>query len=215
LTIDQDDLEKQREKMNREREKEASLKEAINEIKDESRIFERIVSQLVDEFCEDIDLFSQELDRLIKDIKRGKVTKYSQLKLEMRCLELANGMYKATEGLAIMGSRSDVAKAQKKDMFNKAYRKTREGTIPDKTAEAENEILQEILIEKIMDRAYTVISQKVKSANRTLEAIKKVLTSRMIHKEVFRKEAPVMDRIDSEDLTDDMSDIDTGLEDDI
>jgi hypothetical protein len=212
LTImDDNELEKLRE----EREKEKRLQASIVDITEQSKVFERIVRQLVKEYCEAMDDFSEELDRIIKDVKRGRIKKYSELKLEMKCLELANAMYKATDGLAVMGSRTDVAKAQKQEMFNQAYLKVKDGTIPEKTAEANNAILEELLVEKIMDRAYSVISQKVKSANRVLEAIKKVLTSRMIHQEVFRKEAPVMDRIHPDELTEGDDQDEFGLGDDI
>ena len=178
------------------------LQSRIDDIKEESLIMERIVRKLVGNYCDGMDDFSRSISQLMNDIKRGTVTNYSEMKLELRCIELANAMYEATEGLSIMGSQSDAAKAAREEAFAKAYKQTQAGTIPDKKAEAAELIQEEALIEKIMERAYVTISQKIKSANRVLEALKKVLTSRMIHKEVFRKEAPVYDEIDAMDLDD-------------
>lgn len=43
-------------------------------------------------------------------------------------------------------------------------------------------------VESLFQRAYQTLSSKIKSGNRVLEALKKVLTSRNIMREVFRKE---------------------------
>lgn len=178
------------------------LQARIDTIKEDSLIMERIVRKLVGNYCDGMDAFSRNISQLMSDIKKGTVTSYSEMKLELKCIELANAMYEATEGLSILGSQSDAAKAAREEAFAKAYKQTQAGTIPDKKAEAAELIQEEALIEKIMERAYVTVSQKIKSANRVLEALKKVLTSRMIHKEVFRKEAPVYDDIDGMDLDD-------------
>jgi hypothetical protein len=185
------------------KEKEQKISKVVDIVKQNSIIFERVVDRLVDEFCDDLDSFVNSLNYTMRDLKLGRVKSYSQLKLEMRCLELATSMYKATDGLATLGSQSDVAKSLKAERFDRIYSERKgSGTIPDKTAEVNSQIINEILVDKIMERAYKVIGQKVKSANRLLESIKKVLTSRMIMAEVWRKEAPIHDTIDSQDLED-------------
>ena len=183
---------------------EKDIQANVDNITIQSKVIEKIVRQLISEFCDGLDGISRDLDLILKDIRKGKIKRFSELNLEIKALELSNEMYKATEGLAILGSRTDVSKAHKQDLFNKAYLKTTSGTIPDKTAEANTKILEEILIEKIMDRSYTTISQKIKSANRILEAIKKIISSLMITKEVFRKESPTYDILDPGDIYDDL-----------
>jgi hypothetical protein len=168
--------------------KEDEIMVLVKEVSDDSKVFEKIVNNLVYEYTADMDLFSQKVSMLLTDIKKGKIKKYSELRLEMKCLELANAMYTATDGLAVLGSQSDVAKTNREEALARAYANTKDGTIMDKKAEAAQLVLQEALIEKIIQRAYQIIVQKVKSANRMLEAIKKIITSRMIHKEVFRKD---------------------------
>ncbi len=177
------------------------LKSKVDEVKDESKAYTKIVNKLVQDYSEDLDWFIEDLERVLQGIKRGKIKTYSELKLEQKCLFLAQSMYKAADGLAVLGGQTDVAKIQREDAFNRAYQKTKDGTIPDKKAEAEERIVTEKMIEKIFDRAYKALSIKVKSGNRVLEAIKKILTSRMIHKEVFRKEATVMDQLNPDELT--------------
>lgn len=181
--------------------KEGEIMELVSKVKEDSKLYEKVVSNLVSEYCDDLDEFVQGLNRLLFDIKRGRIKNYSQMKLEIKTIELATSMYKATDGLAILGSQSDAAKAEREEKFAKAYQTTRDGTIPDKKAEATEQLAIELLVEKIMQRAYQIVAQKVKSANRLLEAIKKVITSRMVQQEVFRKESPAMDQIDHEELT--------------
>jgi hypothetical protein len=183
------------------KEKEEKITRVLDIVKKNSIVFERMVDRLVDEYCDDMDLFVDRLNVTLRDIKFGRIKKYSQLKLELRCLELASAMYKATEGLSKLGSQSDIAKSLRAEKFDKIYSELKGGgTIPDKTAEVNSQILEEILVDKIMERAYKVVGQKVKSANRLLESIKKVLTSRMIMAEVWRKEAPVYDEIEGKDV---------------
>lgn len=190
------------EKRLQQRDREKKLKELANSIKEDSQAYSRIVNQLVNEYADDLDEFINDLDRIIRDIKKGRIKQYSELKLEMKCLMLSHAMYKAADGLAELGGQADIAKIQREDAFNRAYQLTKEGTIPDKKSEAEERIVIEKTMEKVMQRAYNALSVKIKSGNRILEAIKKILTSRMIHKEVFRKEAPVMDDIDPEEIMD-------------
>lgn len=181
------------------KEKENAILSVVEMVESDSRIFERIVGRFVSEYCYELDMFVNRLSDILKDIKNGRIKRYSDLKLEIRALELATQMYKATEGLSVLGSHSDVAKANRQEKFHQLYASLKgSGTIPDKQAEVNKLIAQEIMVEKIMDRAHKVIGQKLKNANRILEAIKKVLTSQMIAKEVWRKEAPVYDMIDGE-----------------
>lgn len=189
------------------KDKEAKISKLIVATKEESRIFERVVNKLVSDHCAEMDDFMSELDRILQDVKRGRLKNYSQLRLEMKCLELAASMYRATDGLSELGSQSDVARVNREEKFALAYSEITEGTIPDKKTEASAKIAEEILVDKIMERAYKVIAQKVKSANRLLEAMKKVITSRMVQKEVFRKDTD--DAIDMAEYVDD-----GGLEDD-
>jgi hypothetical protein len=188
-----DDLERHR----RLKKKEQEIVSMMGDVNDTSKIFERIVTQLTEEYCDGMDDLVRRLSFDLSDIKKGKITKYFELKLQTKSLELATAMYKATEGLTVLGSKSDTAKAHKKEKFDGLYAKVVEGTIHDKTALVNRELVQEALIERIMERAYISVGQKIKSANRLLEAMKKVISDQIINKEVFRKEAPTLDRIEA------------------
>lgn len=187
------------EKARQRREKENSIMALMDSIKDDSTIFERIVDRLVSEYCYELDEYVKNLDSILRDIRRGRIKRYSELQLEIRSLELATKMYKATDGIAVLGSQSDVAKNRRKSKFDAIYATLKgPGTIPDKTAEANSLLGEDLLVESITERALKVVTQKLKNANRILEALKKVLTSQMIAKEVWRKEAPIYDMIEGE-----------------
>jgi hypothetical protein len=177
--------------------KEEKLLEMMSDVEGTSKIFERIVTRLTDEYCDDMDALVRTLRGVLDDIKKGKVTKYSELKLQTRSIELATAMYKATEGLTVLGSKSDTAKSAKKEKFDILYAQIHEGTIHDKTARVNQTLVEDTLIERIMERAYVSVGQRIKSANRLLETMKKVITDQIINKEVFRKEAPIHDRIEA------------------
>ena len=185
------------------REKEKTLKANLDQVKLESQTYTRLVNQLVGDHAEELDNFITDVDKLIRDLKRGKITQYSELRLEMKCLTLAHAMYKAADGLAILGGQSDVAKIMREEAFSRAYSKVTDGTIPDKKAEADQRIVTEKMIEGLMQRAYSGLAIKVKSGNRLLEAIKKILSSRMVVKEVFRRDSSAMDGLDLEELMED------------
>lgn len=167
---------------------ENKLREGVNDILEESSIYNRIVNGLVAEYVEQLDSFSDSMDKLVKEIRKGEIANYSDLRLEMRTLVLAQALHKAAEGLGIIGGQSDVARMNREQKFADVYKKITKGTIPDKKAEAEEYVINEKQIEAIFQRAYQVLASKVKSGNRVLEAVKKVLSSRMIAAEVFRKE---------------------------
>ena len=125
------------------RDKERKMKDNLEAVKIESQTYTRLVNQLIREHSEDLDGFIDDVDKLVRDLKRGKVRQYSELKLEMKCLTLAHAMYKAADGLSILGGQSDVAKIMREEAFSRAYSKVTDGTIPDKKAEADRLAIEE------------------------------------------------------------------------
>lgn len=164
------------------------LMEQVNDVLEDSDVYNGIIDRLIGEYTLDLDSMSSSMDSLVKDIRRGKVANYSDLQLEMRCIVIAQALHKATEGLGALGGQSDVARMNREKRFAEIYKGIKAGTIPDKKAEAEEYILSEKQVESLFQRAYQTLSSKIKSGNRVLEAIKKIITSRMIAQEVFRKE---------------------------
>jgi hypothetical protein len=160
----------------------------VSEIDDLASTYNTIVQNLISNYCLELDSFSVSMDKLVKAIRSGDITRYDDLQLEMRLIALSHAMYKATEGLGIIGGQSDMARMTREQKFAEVYKEIKTGTIPDKRAQAEEFVLDEKQIEAIFQRAYNSLAAKIKGANRVLESMKKVLSSRMIAAEVFRKE---------------------------
>lgn len=181
---------------------EAKLRDGVNDVLEEGDMYNRIIYGLIREYSEELDSFSASMDDLVKDIRSGRITAYSDLQLEMRTIVLAQALHKAADGLGIIGGQSDVARMNREQKFAEVYKGITKGTIPDKKAEAEEYVVSEKQIEAIFQRAYQSLASKVKSGNRVLEAVKKVLSSRMIAAEVFRKELndEIIGSMDAEDL---------------
>jgi hypothetical protein len=169
-------------------EREKKLVAGVSEIDDLASTYNTIVQNLISNYCLELDSFSVSMDKLVKAIRSGDITRYDDLQLEMRLIALSHAMYKATEGLGIIGGQSDMARMTREQKFAEVYKGIKTGTIPDKRAQAEEFVLDEKQIEAIFQRAYNSLAAKIKGANRVLESMKKVLSSRMIAAEVFRKE---------------------------
>lgn len=168
--------------------KEASLQSKVDSVLDESEVYRRIINRLVSSYSVDLDTFSSSMDIMIRDIRSGKIVDFNELQLEMRCIALSQALYNATEGLSILGGQTDVARMRREQKFAEVYKSIQKGTIPDKKAEAEEFVVDEKETEAIFQRAYQSLSAKIKAGNSVLEAVKKVLTARMVAMEVFRKE---------------------------
>ena len=164
------------------------IKGRVEEIREDASFYNEIIEGLVSPYSADLDSLSDSMDMLVRDIRAGRITNYGDLQLEMRCLALAHAMYKAAEGLGILGGQSDMARMAREQKFAEVYKKIQEGTIPDKKAQAEEHVWEEKQVEALFQRAYNTLAAKIKAANRVLEAIKKILTSRIVAREVFRKD---------------------------
>lgn len=188
------------------RERGLALESSVNDILEDSIAYNDVVNRLIREYTEELDSFSVSMDKLSKDIRAGTISHYTDLQLEMRTVVLAHALHKASEGLGVLGGQSDVARMTRETKFAEIYKKIPGGTIPDKKAKAEEFVMTEKQVEALFQRAYQTLSSKIKSGNRVLEALKKVLTSRNIMKEVFRKE--YHDNLDKEEwaLPDELDD---------
>jgi len=186
------------------------LSELIGSISEDNGPVERLTRDLVKEYSSDLDTLSDRMDVMLTRIKSGSIKNYDSLSLEIQILELANGMYKAADGLAILSGRSDASKQERERRHSEIYATLETGTIQDKKARVLQDIQMEVTIEKIFDGSYTSLLRKVKYANRLLEAMKKIISSRMVTREVFRKEASVYDELIQEDMRELMTEENTG-----
>lgn len=145
-----------------------------NKIKTNSANLEEMVNQVVNEFF-------KPLDTMMSAIKDGlnDTVPPSDGELDYWSCMLSSYLYFAGEGVESIGIRADISKAFKQDKYNSIYDSQVNGTIADKTAQAELGSQQEYLINSIYTRAYKKAQQKVEAGNEMLQSIKKVISRRM------------------------------------
>jgi len=170
------------------RAKRIELETLYQAIDDEACITDRIIRKVTEPYVVELDRVSDLVDKLIVDIKRGNVTKFSEMKLKLRVLELANAIYKGTDGLSILATRSAAAMAMKDSAYNDSYKQVTKGTVQDKTSFAKAGSRDQALMAKVLTDSMNILSAKLRHANYLLESIKKCISSRMVDKDVFRKE---------------------------
>ena len=138
-------------------------------------------SEIVEKLVETITIkYSRELDTEVSNIKAllDKKDILSDTEIEHLVMRLPVFMYYASGGLESLGVESDMAKAVKLEVYNEKYVLT-EGTIKDKQALVENQIINEQLVEVAFVRAYKKMKTKIDMAEHIFSGAKKVLSKRM------------------------------------
>lgn len=147
--------------------------EIINNIENNSKLIDEIVSKLVNDYCSQLDDYVKAIDTALKEESKP-LTDYE---LDDICINLPTLLYFTAQGQETLGIREDVAKAIKMEIFNNSYDKA-EGTIADKTAIAELASQNEAIIHLAYNRAYKQIKNKLEIGNELLQSIKKVINRR-------------------------------------
>lgn len=132
-----------------------------------------VVLKIVKQHCDSIDVIIRAIRQMLKD----ETTVMSDQEIEDILLQLPIVLYDAMEGQETVGIQLDLANQLYKEAQSEAYRLAR-GTISDKTAAADIKTRSEQLDKIIYDRAYKIIKGKMEMAVETLNAVKKVQSSR-------------------------------------
>lgn len=164
---------------------EGKLRTIKREVESNAETIEKIVDQLVSKYNSDLDKCINEAKELLD--KKDKLTDYE---IENITLRVPIYMYYGVHGLETLGIQLDNAKAIKTTKYNEYYMEA-QGTISDKTAEAENLVIPEHLMVVCYERAYKKLKSKVEVATQICQATRKVLTKRISEIEVSRNDRNV------------------------
>jgi len=147
-----------------------------------SKPLEKIVEQLVSKFGKDLDEFINQIKEWLdnKDV-------LDDHEIESITIRIPVFMYFAVSGLENLGIQKDNAKAIKMEAFNEAVMAI-DGTIRDKESYAENNTLNEYLVEVAFDRAYRKLKAKVDVCDQLCQASRKVLSKRISELDINRME---------------------------
>lgn len=133
--------------------------------------------------------YTEHLDKLMKTfyLNHRKLKDYSTDELERLYLDLTNLLYFMGDRLEQLGINSDVSKATKQEVYNKAYLnnqikdvdKKNKTTISENQAVAEESSKYETVVNSIYERAYRIVKFKIDAGYEMVHTISKVLSKRM------------------------------------
>lgn len=133
--------------------------------------------------------YSEHLDKLMqKFYNRHKAVKdIPTEELESLYLELTNLLYFMGDKLEALGIYSDMSKAAKQEVYNKAYLdnqikdtdKKNKTTVAENVAVAESAAQYESVVNSIYERAYKIIKYKIDAGYELVNTLRKVLSRRM------------------------------------
>lgn len=162
------------------------LKKKID-LEGNSNIAESVYNKILCNYMESIDEVVEEVEKIIKDIEKGKIDNYSNSDLEKVCIKIPMLMYKIGGDLERVGVRIDVVNAIKEYTQNETLLRS-SGTVVMKKAMADNIVYNEDIIENIYKRVYKQIERKLGYIDSLYNSIKKVMSLRIKELEVFQRE---------------------------
>lgn len=140
---------------------------------DITKEMEQIIKSIVDSKTKDISEIVHKIQTLLRD----DTPDLTDAEIDDILLQLPIVLYDSMEEQEIVGMQSDMANQIYKQAQSEAYKMAR-GTISDKNAVADMKTRQEQLEKILFDRSYKIIKQKFEMAIETLNAVKKVQSSR-------------------------------------
>lgn len=130
---------------------------------------------------------SERLDGVVAEVreKLSQVASVDTESLEIYAMRISTELYYLGQAQEFVGLRADVSKVVYKERFNAFYQKA-EGTINDKTAQTEYQVMREFVEMSINERAYKRLKVKIENAYELLNSIKKVLSRRIAEFELTK-----------------------------
>lgn len=169
----------QEEQVLKEKTQDDVIHEIMDRVEDNSAKIEKLVDELVDKYCHQLD----ELVTAFKEILHDKDNPITEEELDEICLKLPSYLYFIGEAQERFGIKEDIAKSVKMELYNDVHRRTK-GTIADKQVASEAATLEEDIVYRAYQRSYKRIKQKLEAAYELLSSIKKVISRRMGEQEL-------------------------------
>lgn len=141
----------------------------------DSQVIERIVIDVVEAQTKELDEYVQNIKKVLEMDSDDLTTD----ELNRIMIRLCSYAYFVASKQELMGIRQDISEAIRAERYNEAYMNLTVGTVAKKTAEAESAVKEEFIIALIYSRAYKIMKGKYDSVNRLIDAVKKILTSKI------------------------------------
>lgn len=131
---------------------------------------------IADEYVMDA---TQSLDSILREVRKElDVGGMTDQTLQVLILDLANNLYFAIDKQEQLGVMEDVAKMIRQELYSQT-RKDTKGTVAEKEANALLESKYEETVQMIYSRAYKRVKSKVEAGYEMLNALKKILNTRL------------------------------------
>ena len=161
------------------------LEELINKTEGDINFVEEVSDKIVKEKTE-------ELDTLMHDIYNEVVNVENLVDeiIEKHFLKLTNAVYFISAKCEMLGFYDDMSKTNSKLAYNEAYFNTKakqalqgnKPTVSDLQLQAENDSINEAVLNLIYSRSFKIIKVKLDAANEMIKTLSKILTSRISDK---------------------------------
>lgn len=159
-------------------ENEVKVRSLKYKVSEDSKLLKEIVNSIVSRYSKDLDVFVEQIKN-----KLATTTRLSDDDVEQMVLVVPVHLYFLGSGLEVLGVESDTAKALRLDRYNDAFINAN-GTIPDKTADAELQVTYESLMELAYARSYKQLKAKYEVAMQLINSSRKVLEKRIANMRV-------------------------------
>ena len=170
-----------------------SLDSKYREIKGYLEYYEIYGEPLVSEYAEELDSKVDAIRNYLNNIRELDLD-FDVPSLQRICLDLSSTIYYAQDRLEKLNLLADMSKIKYKDAYNEAYtsrqkaakQEDRKYTAEQLRAIAEQESLEENLINFIYTRAAAVIKGKIDAANELLKSCSKSLSAAITEMQTYQ-----------------------------
>lgn len=157
----------------------SKLAEIDKKVQENSDIINKIVTEIVNRYCEPLDNYMAKIDNILVS---GTAT---AIQLDEFTLNLPVLLYFISDSQESLGVKEDISRAVRQELYN-TVRDESSGTIADKDSQAELATQYETLINIIYSRAYKKFKARVEAGYEMLASVKKVITRRTVEMELTK-----------------------------
>lgn len=144
----------------------------------------RMVDEVVNHYCSDIDNYIKGVSSVLHDDS----SPITDRELEYIIMLIPAKLYSITCIMENVGIKSDISKLVERSAFNESFTTAVNGSIPFKTAQAELDSIEKSMVKIVYDRAYKQIRARYDIALELLQSAKKVLGHHALEIELSRSD---------------------------
>lgn len=162
------------------------LQHKYDQVRTLARQADRIVATVVRQYSLELDEFFAAVEVILRRLKedRGALT---QDELQRMVLKLPVLQYRMVDGVDMAAIESDVAKIAAK-LVNISYFKVASGPVKDRELTADMQAAEEDTVVDLAKHVHSRLRARMDVANNLFDAVRKVMSSRDVEKQTFRKD---------------------------